>query len=247
LKAEISLRNVGFSYGDSKKVLNSINLDVKEGQALALVGHSGSGKTTLVSLLPRFYELSEGEIFIGGKEIREYKLDEYRHLFGIVPQEVVLFKGTVCDNVRFAKPDASKEEVEAACKAANAHDFILEMENGYDTELSEMGVGLSGGQRQRIAIARAILKDPRILILDEATSALDSQSEQVVQEALERLMKNRTTFVIAHRISTVMNSDRIVVLDQGRIEAMGTHEELLRNSRIYPELCKGLADKEEAA
>ncbi len=237
-RACLELKNVSFSFEGDRAVLKDVSLKVDEGDLVALVGPSGGGKTTLVSLLPRFYECSEGAILLDGMDISQLNLGKYRQLFGIVPQEVVLFQGSIEDNIRFAKPKASLEEIQAACVSANAHDFIMSLEKGYSTHLSEMGVGLSGGQRQRLAIARALLKDPRILILDEATSALDSESEKLVQDALERVMKGRTTFVIAHRISTIVNAGCIVVLNQGRIEAQGSHLELLKNSSIYPGLCK---------
>jgi len=236
---KIRFENLSFSFDDKKKVLKDINLEVEEGEVVALVGPSGGGKTTLVSLLPRFNEWKEGKIFLGDREIRDYKLKDFRKLFGMVPQETILFKGSIEDNIRFAKPEATIEEIMEACKAANAHNFIESMEGGYKAQISEMGVGLSGGQRQRIAIARAILKDPKILILDEATSALDNESEKIVQDALDKLMVNRTTFVIAHRISTVVNADKIVVLNQGKIEAVGKHQDLLVSCELYAKLCQG--------
>jgi ABC-type multidrug transport system fused ATPase/permease subunit len=248
LKFELEVKSLSFVYpGTNARVLQDINFSVREGENMAIVGHSGSGKTTLVNIIPRLYDFSEGLISIGGHDVRKFSLSAYRSLFGIVPQEVILFRGTVSDNVRFAKPDATMEEIEKACRAANAHDFIMELQNGYETELSEMGVGLSGGQRQRVAIARAIVKNPRILILDEATSALDSQSEKAVQQALDVFMKDRTTLVIAHRMSTVRNADKILVMDGGRIIASGTHNELLEESTVYQELCRGLLEKEKLA
>ena len=235
-------------FDESNWVLKDINLEVSAGQTVALVGPSGSGKTTLVNLIPRFYPWQKGDIYLDGHKVSEFDLFEYRKLFGIVPQETVLFKGSILENIRFAKPEASQEEVELACIAANAHEFISKLEGQYFHEIAEMGVGLSGGQRQRIAIARAILKDPKILILDEATSALDNESEKVVQSALDNLMKGRTTFVIAHRISTIVNADKIVVLEKGKIIAEGTHQELLNTSPMYKALCtSGIINGDQAA
>lgn len=230
IRGEVRFEGVCFDYGDSAEariVLHDINLVAQPGQVVALVGPSGAGKTTLVNLIPRFYDPNCGRITIDGYDIRQVKLRSLREQIGIVPQETALFSGSVRENISYGKLDATQEEIEAAARAANAHDFIMELPQGYDTLVGERGVKLSGGERQRIAIARALLKNPRILILDEATSSLDTESEQAVQEALERLMRDRTTFVIAHRLSTITNADWIAVLDGGRIVEQGTHAELL--------------------
>ncbi|EEY36164.1 ABC transporter ATP-binding protein [Pseudoleptotrichia goodfellowii] len=236
---DISFENVGFHYKDSdEKILKNINLIAKKGETVALVGNSGGGKSTLVNLIPRFFDVSEGELKIDGINIKDYQIMSLRKKIGIVPQETFLFGGTVFENIKYGNQDAAKEEVIEAAKKANAHDFIENLENGYETEIGERGVKLSGGQKQRISIARAILKNPKILILDEATSALDNESEQLVQDALEKLMKGKTTFVIAHRLSTIINSDKIVVIQQGEIKEIGTHDELIEKAGIYESLYK---------
>lgn len=225
----VEFRDVFFSYTSDSAALSNVSFVVRPGEKIALVGPSGSGKTTLINLIPRFYELSSGAILIDGTDIRSMNLADLRTQIGIVPQDVVLFAGTVEENIRYGRLDASNAEIVAAATMANAHTFIEQLERGYETEIGERGVQLSGGQRQRMAIARAILRNPRILLLDEATSALDSESELMVQEALDRLMEGRTSFIIAHRLSTIYRCDKIFVLENGGIVEQGTHEELLRN------------------
>lgn len=235
----IEFQEVSFHYSDTnEEVLSHVNLQVKPGDYVALVGTSGAGKTTLCSLIPRFYDVSSGKILLDGTDIRKIKLKDLRRQIGIVQQDVYLFAGTIMENIRYGKPDATDEEVIRAAKAANAHDFIMEMPADYDTDIGQRGVKLSGGQKQRLSIARAFLKNPPILIFDEATSALDNESEKVVQESLEKLAKDRTTFVIAHRLSTIRNARRILVLTDDGIAEEGTHEELLQKDGVYAKLCK---------
>lgn len=234
VKGAIEYRHVGFRYNQkSDYVLKDIDLKVAPGEYIALVGSSGAGKTTICSLLPRFYEVSEGDIFIDGQNIKDIKLNSLRQNIGIVQQDVYLFAGTILDNIRYGRFDATDEEVIEAAKKANAHDFIMELPDGYDTDCGQRGVKLSGGQKQRLSIARVFLKNPPILIFDEATSALDNESEHIVQQSLESLAKNRTTLVIAHRLSTIKNAKRICVLSTKGIEEEGTHDELLAKNGQY--------------
>lgn len=237
VEGDIEFKNVSFHYEDtSEQVLNAINLKVKAGEYVALVGPSGVGKTTLLSLIPRFYEVSEGCILIDGTDIRNIRLESLRSQIGIVQQDVYLFAGNIMDNIRYGRPEASDAEVVRAAKRANAHEFIMNFPDGYDTDIGQRGVKLSGGQKQRLSIARVFLKNPPVLIFDEATSALDNESEQVVQRSLESLAKNRTTFVIAHRLTTIRNAEKILVLTEKGIAEQGTHEELLKQKGIYEAL-----------
>ena len=238
VQGRVQFEHLSFTYGDRGEdpVLADISLDAQPGEITALVGPSGAGKSTLVSLIPRFYDPTAGRVLLDAHDIRELAVLELRKYIGIVPQETQLFSGTVRENIRYGRPEATDEQTEEAAKAANAHDFILGFQDGYETVVGERGIKLSGGQRQRVAIARALLKNPRILILDEATSSLDSESESLVQEALETLMQGRTTFVIAHRLSTIRNADRILVLDDGRIVQQGSHDALMRSGGLYKQL-----------
>ena len=237
VKGDISFDNVSFHYEENTEtVLNHINLEVKAGSYMALVGSSGAGKSTLCSLIPRFYDVTSGAVKIDGQDIRDVTLKSLRDQIGIVQQDVYLFAGTVMDNIRYGRPGATREEAIMAAKSANAHEFIMALPEGYDTDIGQRGVKLSGGQKQRLSIARVFLKNPPILIFDEATSALDNESEKVVQESLEKLAKNRTTFVIAHRLSTIRNAQKILVLTDTGIEEEGTHKELLEKEGIYAKL-----------
>jgi len=227
LKGEIIFKNVSFRYNNEDDVLKNINLHIKPGEMIGLVGSSGAGKSTLVNLIPRFYEVTEGQLLIDGKDVNEYDLTALRAEIGVVLQEPFLFYGTIAENIAYGRPDATMEEIVWAAKAANAHKFIMGFPDGYDTLVGERGIGLSGGEKQRISIARAILKDPKILILDEATSSVDTETEKLIQEAIDYLIKDRTTIAIAHRLSTLKNADRIVVLDNGTIVEEGTHDELM--------------------
>jgi ATP-binding cassette subfamily B protein/subfamily B ATP-binding cassette protein MsbA len=235
--SEVKFEHVKFYYDDkSEAAVKDFNLVVKPGEVVALVGKSGSGKTTLVNLIPRFYETSEGSIKVNGIDIKNYSLKEYRKNIGIVPQETFLFSGTIASNIAYGREESTMEEIVEAAKMANAYDFIMEFEKGFDTEVGERGAMISGGQKQRIAIARALIQDPEIMILDEATSALDTESERLVQDALDKLMEGRTTFVIAHRLSTIINADKIVVMEKGEIKEIGCHNELLDQDGIYKKL-----------
>ena len=236
-KGHITFENVSFKYHDSKEtVLNHVSLDVPAGSYTALVGPSGAGKTTLCSLIPRFYDVTAGRVCVDGKDVRKLTMKSLRGQIGMVQQDVYLFTGTIFENIAYGKPGATREEVVAAAKNANAHEFIMQFPNGYDTDIGQRGIKLSGGQKQRLSIARVFLKNPPILIFDEATSALDNESERVVQESLERLTKNRTTFVIAHRLTTIQNAENILVLTEEGIAESGTHEELLKKGGIYEKL-----------
>lgn len=236
LNDEIELKNVCFSYNDTKEVLHNVNIKIEKGKTIALVGQSGSGKSTLVDLIPRYHDINSGEILIDGTNIKDLSIRSLRSLIGNVNQEAILFNDTVFNNIAFGVENAAQEQVEAAARIANAHDFIMGMEDGYQTKVGDRGCRLSGGQRQRVSIARAILKNPPILILDEATSALDTESERLVQDALEKLMKSRTTIAIAHRLSTIKNADEICVLHEGKIVERGTHEKLIALNGYYKKL-----------
>ncbi len=237
MKGDIKFHDVSFRYHDNAhRVLKHINLEIKAGSYVALVGSSGAGKTTLCNLIPRFYEVTGGSITVDDIDVRDYKLKNLRDNIGMVQQDVYLFVGTVFDNIRYGRPDATREEVIAAAKEANAYDFIMSLPKGFDTDIGQRGIKLSGGQKQRLSIARVFLKNPPILIFDEATSALDNESEKIVQESMEKLAKNRTTIVIAHRLSTIQNAERILVLTEKGIEEEGTHDQLMEKQGIYYDL-----------
>ncbi len=235
-KDKIEFRSVGFSYDESREILHDISFEVHKGETVALVGPSGGGKSTLSELIPRFYDVESGEVYIDGRPIADYTQESLREHMGIVSQETTLFNDTIRNNIAMGREDATMEQIIAAAKVANAHDFIMQSEKGYDTNIGDRGTKLSGGQRQRLSIARAVLRNPEILILDEATSALDTESEKLVQEALTTLLEGRTSVVIAHRLSTIHNADRIIVIDGGRIAEQGTHAELMERGGIYAHL-----------
>ena len=232
----VEFRDVSFGYRIGQATLDHVNFTVAPGEMIALVGASGAGKSTIITLLSRFYDPTAGQVLIDDRLITDYNVQSVRRQIGIVMQDNILFSGTIAENIRYGRPNATQEEVVAAAQAANAHEFITQLRHGYDSRVGERGVSLSGGQRQRVAIARVLLKDPRILILDEATSALDSQAERLIQEATEKLMRNRTAIVIAHRLSTVVNAHRILVMDRGRIVDVGTHAQLLARPGLYRDL-----------
>jgi len=237
IEGELVFENVSFRYFESGDlVLDDVSFRAAPGQVVALLGATGSGKSTIINLIPRFYDVSEGQVAVDGMDIRDVSIDSLRSQIGIVFQETTLFAGTIKENIAFGRTDASMEEIVAAAQAAEAHDFITEFPDGYETDVGERGVTLSGGQKQRIAIARALLLDPRILILDDSTSSVDFETELRIQKALDRLMEGRTSFVIAQRIATVLNADQILVLDAGQIVAQGVHEELMRDSEIYADI-----------
>lgn len=236
ISGTVKFDHVSFGYKEGVNVLHDLTLEAKPGQVIAFVGPSGAGKSTIANLIPRFYDVTSGSIKIDNIDIRDVKIKSLREQIGVVPQETMLFSGSVKDNIRYGRLDATDEEIIEAAKAANAHNFIMNLSDGYETKIGERGITLSGGQRQRIAIARAILKNPRILILDEATSALDTESEEIVQEALDKLMIGRTSFVIAHRLSTIIHADKIIVLENGRVCESGTHQQLMQTGGLYSHL-----------
>jgi ATP-binding cassette subfamily B protein len=239
IKGEIVLENVSFSYNPEKTVLKNINLRIEPGQMVGLAGPSGSGKTTLAKLISRFYDPDEGRILVDGNDLRRIKQRPFRERIGVVLQEPFLFHGSIAENIGYGRPSASREEIIEAAKAANAHEFILRLPNGYDTEVGERGTRLSGGEKQRISIARAIINKPSIIILDEATSSVDTVTERMIQEALERLVQGKTTIAIAHRLSTLRNADKLVILEEGEIVEEGSHEELLhKENGVYANLVK---------
>ncbi len=245
VQGRVEFRDVRFEYNVDEPVLEGVSFKIEPGEVVALVGSSGAGKSTVADLIPRFYDVTGGAILVEGVDVRDISIKSLREQIAMVPQETILFSGTIAENIAYGKPGADKAEIEEVAKAANAHEFISQMPNGYDTQLGEGGVGLSGGQRQRISIARALLKNPRILILDEATSSLDAASEGVVQEALDRLMKGRSTLVIAHRLSTVTNADRILVMDRGQVVESGTFSELVSAGGLFGQLYRTQFRKEE--
>jgi ATP-binding cassette subfamily B protein len=242
VSGEVEFRNVSFSYDDEQEALNDVSFIVQPGEMIGLAGHSGAGKSTLISLITRFYDPTGGDIFLDGKNLNDIQLDSLRDRIGVVLQDPFLFNGTVAENIGYSKLDAAKTEIVAAAKVANAHEFIVNFPDGYDTIVGERGARVSGGERQRISIARAILKNPQILILDEATSSIDTETESKIQEALERLIRGRTVFAIAHRLSTLKYSNRLLILTDGKVEEIGTHEELVAKDGTYASLCQKQTD-----
>jgi ATP-binding cassette subfamily B multidrug efflux pump len=237
LKGEVEFHNVGFRYfGGDQDVITKIAFKAEPGQTIAILGQTGAGKSSIINLIPRFYDVTSGKVTIDGYDIRDLTLESLRSQIGIVLQETSLFSGNIRENIAYGRPDASLDDIIAAAKAAQAHEFISELPEGYDTLVGERGVGLSGGQKQRVAIARALLVDPRILILDDSTSSVDAETEYYIQQALEELMKGRTSFVIAQRISTVRKADKIILLENGELVAQGPHQELLESSELYVEI-----------
>ena len=233
----MEFRDTTFAYEPGKVALKNLSFTVEPGEMIGLAGHSGAGKSTLINLICRFYDVEEGAVHIDGQDIRDVDLKSLRDQIGVVLQDPFLFNGTVTDNIAYGKPDASMDEIVAAAKAANAHGFIMGFQEAYDTQVGERGTRVSGGERQRLAIARAILRNPRILILDEATASVDTETESQIQQALERLVKGRTTFAIAHRLSTLRNANRLLILKKGKLAEMGTHDELIEQDGIYAKLC----------
>ncbi|MCB0018447.1 MAG: ATP-binding cassette domain-containing protein, partial [Anaerolineales bacterium] len=236
IRGEVRFENVAFAYPDSREVLEDIDFTAAPGQIIALMGATGSGKTTLVHMLARFHDPTRGRVTIDGMDLQEITLDSLRQQIGFVMQDSVLFAATVRENITFGRPDASEAEIIQAAKDAQAYEFISQMPNGFDTYVGEQGVTLSGGQKQRLAIARTLITNPRILVLDDATSSVDTRTEQLIQKALDRLMEGRTTFIIAHRLSTVQRADRILLLERGRMVAFGTHAEILASSPLYQQI-----------